>query len=329
MDLQFSDDALTFVTRTDDKLLLYSINLNESNKLQLKTSVSWNDNKEHAIKYCYDYDKQVFYVITAIGNIYEIATNGSDAKLLNYPKEDGFNIPYSMTLVGGNLVISDIGSRTVKLYDGQSFITIATMQKGDDFFTDPAIYYSIASASKNEVTITSSYDTYLLNVNTAMLTPINTEIEFSTSEHARIILAWACGLLLLILGIGLIIAFAIYYYKKVGFTDFTYNFMMIIIVVAISALIIANYTSITYSAYQDNSIDKISSMANLIAKNISAEDVKNINSVEAYNSQNYKNIVNFLNNNLGNSDNAVFYVDESGLTKKDNIWNADILFWNQ
>lgn len=326
MDLQFKDDALSFVTRTDDKLLLYSISLNESNKPYLKASVSWDNQKEHAIKYCYDYDKEIFYVITALGNIYEISTRDNYAKLLSYPKQDGFNIPYSMTLVGGHLVISDIGSRTIKLYDGQKFKTIATMKKGNDFFTDPALYYSISSAGQNEVTLTSSYSTYLLNVNTAILTPINTEIAFSTREHARIIFAWVCGLVLLIFGAGLIIVFAIYYYKKVGVTDFTYNFMMIIIVVAISALIIANYTTITYNAYQDSSIDKISSIGNLIAKNITAEDVKNIDSLEDYNSQSYKNIVNFLNNNSSYSDNPVFYVEESGLTKKDNFWNANIYF---
>lgn len=32
MDLQFSGDELTFVTRTDDQILLYSINLKENNK---------------------------------------------------------------------------------------------------------------------------------------------------------------------------------------------------------------------------------------------------------------------------------------------------------
>jgi predicted MFS family arabinose efflux permease len=326
MDLQFSDNTLSFVTRTDDTLILYSINLNENNKLKRKASVSWDDKKEHAIKYCYDHDNEIFYVITALGNIYEIATNENDAKLLPYPKQDGFNIPYSMTLVGAHLVISDIGSRTIKFYDGQRFKTIAIMKKGNDFFTDPALYYSIASASQNEVTLTSSYAIYLLNVNTAVLTPINTEIEFSAKEYTRIIFAWVCGLILLVVGVGLFILFAIYYYKKIGVIDFTYNFMMIIIVVAISALIIANYTTITYNAYQDSSIDKISSIGNLIAKNISAEDVKNIDSLEDYNSQSYKNIVDFLNNNSSNTDNTVFYAGESGMTKKDNVWNTNIYF---
>ncbi|UNC92464.1 hypothetical protein [Candidatus Contubernalis alkaliaceticus] len=210
MDLQFVDDMLTFVTRTDEKLHLYSINLNENNKLQLKASVSWDNKKEHAIKYCYDHDKEIFYVITAMGNIYEIATIENDAKLLFYPKEDGFNIPFSMTLVGGNLVVSDIGSRTVNVYDGQSFMNIVTMKKGHDFFTDPALYYSITSASQNEVTLTTGYDAYLLNVDTEILTPINTDITFSTMEHARIIFAWVCGLILLILGFGLIIIYAKY-----------------------------------------------------------------------------------------------------------------------
>ncbi|BCZ45569.1 hypothetical protein psyc5s11_16360 [Clostridium gelidum] len=326
MDLQFFDDALTFVTRTDDKLLLYSINLKENNKSQLKASVSWDDEKEHAIKYCYDHDKEIFYAITALGNVYKIATNVNDAKLLSYSKESGFNIPYSMTLMDGHPVISDIGSRTVKFYDGEIFKTIAIMKKSDDFFTDPALYYSITSASQNEVTLTSSYGISLLNVNTEILTTINTDFPFSSKEHARIISTWFCGLLLILFGFGLIIVFAIYYYKKVGFTDFTYNFMMIVIVVAISALIIANYTNITYKAYQDNSIDKISSIGNLIAKNISPEDVKNIDSLEDFNSQSYKNIVNFLNNNSSNSDNPVLFVDESGLTKKDNAWDADIYF---
>ncbi len=326
MDLQFFDDTLGFVTRTDDKLILYCINLNENNKLQLRASVSWDNKKEHAIKYCYDYDKEMFYVITALGNIYEIAINENDAKRLPYPKQDGFNIPYAMTLVGDHLAISDIGSRTIKLYDGESFSTIATMKNGDDFFTYPTLYYSIASASQNEVTLTSGYDVYLLNVHTAILTPINTEIAFSTGEHMRIIFTWACGLVLLVVGAGLIIAFAIYYYKKSDVTDFTYNFMMIIIVVAISALIVANYTTITYNAYQDSAIDNISSIGSLIAKNISAEDVKNIDSLEDYNSQSYKNIVDFLNDNSNTSDNTVFNVGESGLTQKDKGWNENIYF---
>ena len=324
MDLQFFDDTLGFVTRTDDKLILYAINLKDNNKLQLKASVSWDDKKEHAIKYCYHYDKEIFYVITALGNIYEIATNENDVKQLPYPKQDGFNIPYAMTLVGNHLVVSDIGSRTIKSYDGQRFKTIATMKKGNDFFANPALYYSIASAGQNEVTLTSSYDAYLLNVNTAILNPINTEIVFSAKEHTRIIFTWVCSLFLLIVGVGLIIAFAIYYYKKSDVTDFTYNFMMIIIIVAISALIIANYTSITYDAYQDSSIEKISSIGSLIAKNISAEDVKNIDSLEDYNSQSYKNIINFLNNSTSTSDDAVFYVGESGLTERDNGWNTNI-----
>ena len=324
MDLQYFDDTLSFVTKTDDKIILNSINLKEDNKLQLKASISWDDEKEHAIKYAYNHNKGIFYVITAIGNIYEIATDENYAKLLPYTNQDGFNIPYSMTLVGDNLVISDIGSRTIKLYDGQSFETIAIMEKGNDFFTDPAIYYSISSDSKNEVALTSSYDVYLLNVDTEILTPISTEIEFSNGEYTRIILTWICGLLLLVAVAGLIIAFAIYYYKKSDGIDFAYNFMTIIIVVAISALIIANYTTITYNTYQDGSIDKISSIGSLIAKNISAEDVKNIDSLEDFNSQSYENIVNFLNSNSNTSDSVVFNVGESGLTKNDNNWNENI-----
>ncbi|KXL52937.1 multidrug resistance protein MdtG [Anaerotignum neopropionicum] len=324
MDLQFIDDALTFVTRTDDELLLYSINLNGNNKLQIKASVSWDDKKEHAIKYCYDHAKGNFYVITALGNIYEISANADNVKLLSYEKEKGFNIPYSMTLVDGHLAISDIGSRTVRFYDGQSIQTIATMTKSDDFFNDPALYYSIASASQDEIMLVSSYDTYRLNVNTKTLTPVNTEIAFSAGEHMRIIFAWFCGIFLFLLGLSIVIVFAIYYYKKVGFTDFTYNFMVIIIVVAVSALVIVKYTDVLYNAYQDTSIDKISSIGNLIAKNISAEDVENIVDLEDFNSQSYKNIINFLNHNASNSEDDVFYVDETGLNKKDNLWNADI-----
>ncbi len=324
MDLHFFDHTLSFVTRTDEEIILYSIKLNEDNKLQLKDSVSWDDKNEHAIKYCYDHDKEIFYVITALGNIYQIASNEEDARLLPYPKQDGFNIPYSMTLVDNNLVVSDIGSRTIAFYDGQSFKTIATMKKENDFFADPALYYSIASAGQNEVTLTSSYDVYLLNVNTAILNQINTEITYSTREHARIISAWVCSLFLLVVGTGLIIVFAVYYYKKSDVTDFAYNFMMIIIIVAISALIIANYTGITYDAYQDSAIDKISSVGNLIAKNISAEDVKNIDSMEDYNSSSYKNIVDFLNNSTSTSDNPVFHVGEAGLTQQDHGWNNNI-----
>lgn len=324
MDLQFLDEALTFVTRTEDQLILNSINLKEDNKLQLKASISWDDKKEHPIKYAYNHNNKNFYVITALGNIYEIAGDENDAKLLPYTKQEGFNIPFSMTLVGENLVVSDIGSRTIKLYDDQSFKTIAIMKKGNDFFTDPSLYYSIASAGNNEVILTSSYDIYLLNVDTEILTPISTEIEFSTKEHTRIILTWLSGLLLLLAGVGLIIASAVYYYKKSDGYDFAYNFMMIIIVVAISAIIIANYTNITYNTYQDSSIDKISSIGSLIAKNISAEDVKNIDSLEDYNSQSYENILKFLNNNSNTSDDKVFHVGESGLTQNDNNWNENI-----
>lgn len=327
MDLQFFDNALSFVTRTDDKLLLYSINLNENYKSQIKASVSWDDNKEHAIKYCYDHEKKIFYVMTVLGNIYEIAAAENNPKLLTYQKEDGFNIPYSMAIVGEDLVVSDIGSRTVKLYDGQRFQTIATMKNSDDFLTYPAaLYYSVASAGQNEAALVSGYDTYLLNVDTGALTPVNNEIVFSAGERARIIFTWVCSLFLLLCGLGLMIIFAVYYYKKAEFTDFTYNFMMIIIVVAISVLIIANYTNVTYNAYQDSAIDKITSIGSLIAKNISAEDVKNIDSVEDYNSQSYKNIVNFLNNNSSNDGHTVLYAEESGLTKKDNVWNADIYY---
>lgn len=324
MDLHFFEDKLSFVTRTDDKLILYAINLNENNKLQTKASVSWKDKQEHAIKYCYDHDKETFYVITALGNIYEISINENDAKRLSYPKQEGFNIPYAMTLVGNQLIVSDIGSRNVKLYDGQRFKTIAVMKKSNDFFTDPAIYYSVTSASEDEVTLTSGYDVYLLNVNTGMLSSVDTQRPFSTKEHTRIILTWVLALVLVIVGLGLMLAFAVYYYKKSDVTDFAYNFMMIIIVVAISALIIANYTTITYNAYQDSAIDNISSIGSLIAKNISAEDVKNIDSLEDYYSQSYNNIVNFLNNNSSISDNGAFYVGESGLTKKDNGWNENI-----
>ncbi|MDD4844538.1 MAG: MFS transporter [Anaerotignum sp.] len=326
MDLQFFDDALTFVTRTDDELLLYSINLNENNKPQITASVSWEDKKEHAIKYCYDHEKGIFYVITALGNIYEIPANADDVKLLSYEKEKGFNIPYSMALVGGRLAVSDVGSRTVKLYNGQSFHTIATMTKSDDFFTDPALYYSIASASENGVTLVSGYGTYRLNVNTKTITWVNTDIAFSTGEHVHIMFTWVCGLFLFLLGLSAVTAFAIYYYKRVGFTDFTYNFMVIIIVVAISALVIVKYTDVLYNAYQDSSIDKISSIGNLIAKNISAEDVENIDDLEDFNSQSYKNIINFLNNNASNSEDDVFFVDETGLNKKDNLWDANIYF---
>lgn len=324
MDLQFINDVLTFVTRTDDELLLYSINLNENNKPQIIDSVSWNDKKEHAIKYCYDHEKGIFYVITALGNIYEITANAEDVKLLPYEKEKGFDIPYSMALVGGHLTVSDIGSRTVKFYDGGSFHTIATMTKSQDFFTDPALYYSIASASQDEVTLVSGYCTYRLNVNTKTLTPVNAEIAFSAGEHVRIMFTWVCGLFLFLMGLSAVIAFAIYYYKRVGFADFTYNFMVIIIVVAISALVIVKYTDVLYDAYQDSSIDKISSVGNLIAKNISAEDVKNIDDLEDFNSKSYKNIIDFLNNNASNSEENVFYVEETGLNKKDGLWNADV-----
>lgn len=321
MDLQFYDNTLSFVTRTDDKLIQYAIDLNNNDELQLKASVPWDDEKEHAIKYCYHRDKELFYVITALGNIYEIPRGENAAKLLPYPKQEGFNIPFSMVLVGDRLVVSDIGSRMINLYDGQSFHTIANMKKDDDFFTDPALYYSIASAGQNEVTLTSSFDAYLLNVNEGILTPINTSIVFFTREQLRIILTWVCSLVLLLAGIGLTIAFAVYYYKKSDSMDFTYNFMMIIIIIAISALIIVNYTTITYNAYQDSAIDKISSIGNLIAKNISAEDVKNIDSLEAYNSQSYQNIVNFLNTNSSTSEYDVLEIGESGLTIKESGWN--------
>ena len=324
MDLQFFENNLSFVTRTDDELILFSINSNENNELQREKSVSWDDNKEHAIKYCYNQDREIFYVITALGNIYQIAAGEKDAKRLPYPKQDKFDIPYSMTLTGDNLVVSDIGSRTIDFYDGQRFTTIATMKKSNDFFTDPALYYSIASAGQNEVTLISGYDVYLLNVNTAKLTPVSMEISFSAREHTRIVFAWVCALILLVAGAGLIIAFAIYYYKKSNVTDFTYNFMMILIIVAISALIIASYTSITYDAYQDSSIDKISSIGNLIAKNISSEDVKNIDSLDDYNSQSYKNIVDFLNNSTSTLDNATYYMGETGLTQENDNWNDNI-----
>ncbi|MCQ4936447.1 MFS transporter [Anaerotignum propionicum] len=323
MDLQFSGDELTFVTRTDDELLLYSINLKENNKPQIKAVVPWDDKKEHAIKYCYDHEIGIFYVITALGNIYEINSNGNDTKLLSYQKEEGFNIPYSMALVDGVLVVSDIGSRTVKYYNGQSFQTMASMKENDDFFTDPALYYSIARASQNDVTVVSSYATYRLNVNTKAISQVNTEIAFSTGEYVRIMFTWLCGLYLVLLGLSAVIFFAIYYYKKVGFTDFTYNFIVIIIVVSISSLVIVKYTDILYNAYQDSSIDKISSIGKLIANNISYEDVKSIDNLEDFNSQNYRNIINFLNNNASNSED-VFYIDDTGLNKKDNLWNADI-----
>ncbi len=323
MDLQIYDNTLSFVTRTDDKLILYAIELNEDNKPQLKASVPWDDGKEHALKYCYHHGKDIFYAITALGNIYEISGGENAAKLLPYPKQEGFNIPYSMVLVGDRLVVSDIGSRTINLYDGQNFHTIANMKKGDDFFTDPALYYSITGARQNEVTLTSGFDAYLLNVKEGTLTPVNTRIEFSTSEQLRIILTWVCSLVLLLVGAGLLIVFAIYYYKKSDSIDFTYNFMMIIIIIAISALIIVNYTTITYNAYQDSAIDKISSIGNLIAKNISAEDVKNIDSVEAYNSQSYKNIVDFLNTNSRTSEYDVLQVGDSGLTIKQSDWNEN------
>lgn len=326
MDLQFLGHTLTFVTRTDDEVLLYSIDLKGNKKPQITASVPWDDTKEHAIKYCYDHEKGFFYVITAVGNIYEINQTGSDTKLLSYQTEEGFNIPYSMALVDGYLAVSDIGSRTVKLYDGHNFHTIATMKKNEDFFADPALYYSIARASQNDVTIVSGYATYRLNVNTKTITQVNTEIAFSTGEHVHIMFTWICGLFLFLMGLSAVIGFAIYYYKRVGFTDFTYNFMVIIIVVAISALVIVKYTDVLYNAYQDRSIDKISSIGNLIAKNISAEDVKSIDDLEDINSQSYKNIINFLNNNASNPQNNVFYVDDTGLNKKDNLWNADIYF---
>lgn len=323
MDLQFFGDELTFVTRTDDKLLLYSINLNENSKPKVQAIVPWDDKKEHAIKYCFDHEKGMFFVITALGNVYEIDAKRNDVKLLSYQKEDGFNIPYSMAIVDSHLAVTDIGSRTVKLYDGQSFHTIATMKTNNDFFTDPALYYTITPASQCDVTIVSSYATYRLNVNTKTMTWVNTDIAFSTGEHVRIMFTWLCGLFLVLLGLSAVIAFAIYYYKKVGFTDFTYNFIIIIIVVSISSLVIVKYTDVLYTAYQDSSIDKISSIGNLIAKNISAEDVKSIADLEDFNSQSYKNIINFLNNSASNSE-EVFYVDNTGLNKKDNLWNEDI-----
>lgn len=324
MDLNFYNNTLRFVTRTDDQLILYSVNPDKNDGLQMEESVSWDDGKEHAIKYCYDYDNKIFYAITALGNIYQIGADDHYVRLLPYPKQDRFDIPFSMTLVENKLVVSDIGSRTVKIYDGQSFKTIAAMKKSDDFFADPALYYLITSAGENEVALTSTYDVYLLNIHTETKYPINMEILFSAKERTRIVLTWICGFFLLVAGMGLLIIFALYYYKKSDVTDFAYNFMMIIIVMVISAIIIANYTMITYDAYQNNSIDKITSIGNLIAKNISAEDVENIDSLEDCNSQSYKNIVNFLNNSTGTSDYATFYAGESGLTEEENIWNENI-----
>lgn len=323
MDLRISNGELTFVTRTDEKVLLYSINLKENNSVQLKKSVSWDDLKEHAIKYSYDDKNEVLYIITGIGNVYKIDANNNDVELLEYQKEEGFNIPYSMALVDGRLLVSDIGSRTIKLFDGESFATIKRMVKDENFNNDPALYYSITDSGDNKISLVSSFDTLSLDIDSGGLSPINTNINFSAEEHIRIILTWICGLLLFILGIGLIILFSRMYYKKVGFTDFTYNFMMVVIIIAISALIIVNYTNILYKTNENKAIEKISSIGSLIARNISAEDVQNIDKVEDYTSQSYENIVRFLNNNLKNLEDNVFFIDETSITKENQSWNED------
>ena len=107
MDLRVIDDTLFFLTRTDDELILYSLRLHDGQQPMIKASVPWDDKEEHAIKYCYDHDKNIFYVITALGNIYEIAADGQ-GRLLPYPKGDGLRIPYAMTIAGDLLAVSDI-----------------------------------------------------------------------------------------------------------------------------------------------------------------------------------------------------------------------------
>ena len=323
LDLQFIDEKLFFVTRTDDKILLYSVNLKENNSLHLEDSVSWDDKKEHAIKYCYDYEKEKFYLITGLGNIYSIEKNMNEARLLPYEKEADFNIPYSMAIVDGKLLVSDIGARTVNLYDGQNFKTIATMVKNEDFFADPSIYYSIASHGDKELTLVSGYDAYNLNIDTKILTPINTEVKFNSVEHIRIMLTWVCGLFVILLGIFTVILLATIYYRKVGFVDFTYNFMVVIIIIVISTLIIVRYTNVLYNNHEESTINRISSIGSLIAKNIPIDDVVNIDSVEDYNSESYYNIMEFLNSNLSHLEEGVLFVDEEGLSEKDNPWNDD------
>ena len=324
MDLRVIDDALAFVTRTDDEIILYSLRLTDGHKPLIKASVPWDDMKEHAIKYCYDHERDTFYVITALGNIYGIAADGQETRLLPYPKGDGLRIPYAMTIAGDLLVVSDIGTRTVLTYDGRTFRTAAVMKSSDDFFEDPALYYSIAAAGQDKVTLTSGYGVQLLDVSTGESAPVNTDIRFSRAEQARILFAWLSGLILLLAAGTLIVVFAINYYRKSGVSDFAYNFMMIVIVIAISALIIANYTTVTYNAYQDSAIEKISSIGSLIAENISWEDVRNIDSMEDYSTQSYRDITDFLNHNFATSESAVYSVREEGLTQKENHWHDNI-----
>lgn len=323
MDLRVIDDTLFFLTRTDDELILYSLRLDAGQQPMVKASVPWDDREEHAIKYCYDHEKDVFYVITALGNIYEIAADGQ-GRLLPYPKGDGLSIPYAMTIAGDLLAVSDIGSRTVLTYDGHAFSLAAVMKSSDDFFADPALYYSIASAGGDRVTLTSGWGVMLLDAKTGESAPVNTDIRFSPWEQARILFTWLSGLILLLAAGALIVVFAINYYKKSGVSDFAYNFMMIVIVIAVSALIIANYTTVTYNAYQDSAVEKISSIGNLIAKNISPEDVKSINSMDDYNTPSYRGIMDFLNSNFGASGNAVYTVGEEGLTQEDAGWHENI-----
>lgn len=323
MDLRVMDDTLFFVTRTDDEIILYSLGLDAGHQPMVKTSVPWDDREEHAIKYSYDHDRDIFYVITAIGNIYESAADGQ-ARLLPYPKGDGLSIPFAMTIAGDLLAVTDIGTRTVLTYDGHEFSTAAVMKSSDDFFADPALYYSIASAGGDKVTLTSGWDVRLLDVGKGETVPVHTDIRFSPWEQARIIFTWLSGLILLLAAGALIVAFAINYYKKSDVSDFAYNFMMIVIVIAVSALIIANYTTITYNAYQDSAVEKISSIGSLIAENISPEDVRNINSMDDYSSQSYRDMTSFLNNNFGISGNAVYTVGEEGLTQKDTGWHENI-----
>ena len=324
MDLRFADDALDFVTRTDDELILYSIRLNDDHAPRIKASVPWDDREEHAIKYSYDHERDIFYVITALGNIYGIAADGREGKLLPYPKGDGLSIPYALTIAGDLLVVSDIGSRTVMAYDGQTFTQAAVMKNSDDFFADPALYYSIASAGGGRVILTSGWGVQLLDVGTGETAPVNTDIRFSGREQARIIFTWLSGLFLLLAAGTLMVVFAVNYYKKSGVSDFAYNFMMIVIVIAVSALIIANYTTITYNAYQDSAVEKISSIGSLIAENISPQDVSNINSMDDYSSQSYRDMISFLNKNFSVSGNAVYSVGEEGLTQKDTGWYENI-----
>ena len=323
MDLRVIDDTLFFLTRTDDELILYSLRLHDGQQPMIKASVPCDDKEEHAIKYCYDHDKNIFYVITALGNIYEIAADGQ-GRLLPYPKGDGLRIPYAMTIAGDLLAVSDIGSRTVLTYDGHEFSLAAVMKGSDDFFADPALYYSIASAGEDKVILTSGWGARLLDAGTGEIDAVNTDIRFSPCEQARILFTWLSGLILLLAAGALIVIFAINYYKKSGVSDFAYNFMMIVIVIAVSALIIANYTTVTYNAYQDSAVEKISSIGSLIAKNISPEDVKSIDSMDDYSTRSYRSIMDFLNSNFGASENAVYSVGEGGLTQEDTGWHENI-----